>query len=176
MRKLGVWGMAATVVLGLAVQTSSAAEDDASQKPPQSQSIWSRMAFWRQQDPPDKILTDRIDSQQAAIQKAEAAEKERDARRLAEIQRAREVYFRRNKALAQLREFAVKADDQEMLKRLDNLDNRVWAVYLKKSSKGTENQTPVAESPPARTATEASRIPAGYERRRAQSLRKEEEP
>jgi hypothetical protein len=176
MRKLGVWSVA-VFFLGLAVQTSTAAEDDPQQKPPQTPSFWSRLAFWRQQEEesPEKILLDHNDAEHAKIQKAEAAEKDREVRRQAEINRAREAYFRRNKALAQLREFAEKADNQEMLGRLDNLENRVWTVYLKKSGKGTESEAPVANASPTRTTPETARGPAGPERKRSPSLRKEEE-
>ena len=67
-------------------------------------------------------------------------------------------------------------DGMKISERLDNLENRVWALYLKKSGKGTENEPSVAAASSTRSTKDSTRIPAGNERRRAQSQRKEEEP
>jgi hypothetical protein len=139
MHKLGVWGMAATLVLGLAVQGIAAAEDDTPEKPPEkppeTRNWWNWTSSRKEQPSPGKLLDDRIETNAAKIRAAEAAEKNREAKRRDEARRAWEAELRRQKVLDKLLQFAVYADDQQTVKRIEALKERSFAVFKKKTEK-----------------------------------------
>jgi hypothetical protein len=132
MRKLRVWGMTAILGLGLAAHSSAAAGDEEPGKP--SRSWFGRMFA----GPPEKI--DIIEEAVEATTKGAGTEAQpEDNSPAAEMQRhanyfrARDDFFRREKALDRLMEFAMQTGQQDLVKRVEALTERAWKVYQRKS-------------------------------------------
>lgn len=137
MRKLRVWGMAATLALGLAAHTVAAAGDEepAKQTPP-TRSWWSRL--WgggRQETPLDIIEEQNAKAQERgkAAEQVPGVVKPPRAIQPDLVLRAREEYLRRQRVLDKLMQFALDSGDKGLLKQVETLDHRAWTVYLQKS-------------------------------------------
>jgi hypothetical protein len=134
MRKLRIWGMAATLALGLAAQAVAVAgDDDLTPKPP-TRSWWSRL--WggggRQETPMDIIETENAKAQEKG-KAAEEAIKASAAREQEKSAQAREDYLRRQRVLDKLMQFALDNNDRSLLRKVETLNDRAWTVYLNRS-------------------------------------------
>lgn len=119
MRKLGVWGVAASLALGLAVQGVTAG-DDPPISPLQQKGL---LDIWFG-SPPTPVKKKKTEAEQAAEAKAKAEQKR------AELRQAYDDIVRRWAVCERLR--ALAPDDLELLKRVDALSDRAWALYYQK--------------------------------------------
>jgi hypothetical protein len=146
MRKLLVWGAAATLALGLAVHPAAAADEDADKAPPPS--FWGRL-FGKRDKPADKPEKDsaKPHPKKSSDEEAGKGEQPRELSDQEKLVLAREDYVRREEVLDKLMQLAQEKNDQEMLKKIDSLTHRAWSVYLRKSG----------QKPPAATARNEQR-------------------
>lgn len=134
MRELQVWGMTAILGLGLAAHSVAVAGDEEPKKP-------SRSWLGRWFAPP----IDTIEDTQEAINKKNDKEDvkkdaeprdttvEKETQKQNALLKAQEDYFRREKVLDKLSQFAMESGDQELTKRIETLTERTWKVYQKKT-------------------------------------------
>lgn len=131
MRKLGVWSVATALVLGLA--NSARAEDEDKKKEPSRWNIFGRY-FGKN---PDKELEETFEAESKKGEKEEAKraqqEQARAERQRALAAKARADYLRRETILDNLKRLASEAGDEATLRKVEDLSDRSWAVFLKKA-------------------------------------------
>ena len=147
MRKLGVWGMAVTLCLGLAASRGRAGDDKG-----ESSSGWGLPRIFGPAPEPEAKKSDAAEEARRAAAEARA----RAERRQKRAAQAREDFLRRDAVCTCLMEFAIRNEDRELQKKVEELTERAWQVYLKRTS----------HLPTARLAQEAEGedTPAGREK------------
>lgn len=113
MRKLGVWGVAAGLALGLALSRPASAADE--------------LSPWR-------LFGAKGEDQK---KEEDAALRAREARRKAAVGRARDDVIRRMAVADRLMELASEANDQLALTLAGELHDRAWQIYLKRIGRPT---------------------------------------
>src|SRR5262245_23570840 len=126
MRKLGVWGLAAVLSLGLA--SRAAAEDEKAAKKP-AQGFWGRL-FNRPsaQEEIDQL----VDAQEVKAQQNLETVRAREEAQKVEALRSRDRYLRRELVLDRIQQLALEAGDTELSAKIDALRERAFTVYWKK--------------------------------------------
>jgi len=114
MRKLGVWGVAAGMALGLALSRSAVAGDD----------------------PPWKLFSS-SKAEEKKKDEERAAMRAQEARRKTTVRRAYDDVIRRMAVADRLMELASEANDQLALKMAGELHDRAWQIYLKRTGRPT---------------------------------------
>jgi hypothetical protein len=156
MRGVGKKGMAAALVLGLAVSVGAAQDRDDGPKPASS----GKMAGWfggkdkaeAKKDPADRPLPG-----PSVVERAEAVR-----------QRELKNYLRRIDVCDKLAQIAEDTNDQQLLSQVEEMKERVWAVYQQR----TANLTPGASS----ESEDASSRREGAPRKPATGRSREDKP
>ena len=172
MRKLGVWGLAASLAVGLASQEVRA-DDGEKEKPSSSWSIWPWK--WGKGDAPAEKKADA----DAAAKKAAEDGKAREERLLQQEYRAREDYLRRQAVCDRLKELATQLQDARLERKAEELFERAWEVYRKRSAQLKAQGTAAADEPkpePKVPRTVKELIELGGEDEPAPERRKEGKP
>ncbi len=115
MRKLGVWGVAAGLALGLALSRPAAAGDD--------------LSPWK--------LFSNSKAEEKKKGEERAALRAPEVRRKAVVGRARDDVIRRMAVADRLMELASEANDQLALTLAGELHDRAWQIYLKQIGRPT---------------------------------------
>jgi hypothetical protein len=152
MRGVGRKGLAAALVLGLAVSVAVAQDRDNGSKPAAA-GWWS--GWFGGQDKPEarKAGADRPSPGPSVVERAEAVR-----------QRELKNYLRRIDVCDRLAQIAEDANDQQMVSQVEELKERVWAVYQQRSGRLAPGATPETEDAPAQREATSRKPAAGRAR------------
>jgi hypothetical protein len=160
MRKRGIWGLEAALVLGLGVALARAGDDDTTDKRPRkpnwrSTTAWSKITGWFESDDKDADKPDGEPKDSKADKKD--ADKKADPKKDdpkptgAKAQKAPEVnrpapeatserarleaeFFRRSAACLKLQEIAARTNDVELQRRAEQLSERAWELFNQRTA------------------------------------------
>ncbi len=148
MRRWRTWGLIVTLLLGLGLAARAGAEpptDDEKKTPDRpafrSASIWDKWFGIPDAPPPrpapSKTDKDKDKDKDKDVAKKPAAPKKisRAEQTAADREREEKDYLRRQAVCDKLREIAQQSKDEEMERKVRQLDERIWAVYSQHTSK-----------------------------------------
>jgi hypothetical protein len=148
MRKLGVWGVAASLALGLAVQRATANDEPAVAPWPQK----GLLDYWFGSSAP--MPTPEKKKKTAAEEAAEA--RARADQKRAEARKAYDDVLRREAVCDRLAESAERTHDVETQKLVEDLRKRAWEIYWKKTGRRSGGTSAGAEVDEAKAPRESS--------------------
>ena len=154
MRGVGKTGMAAALVLGLAVSVAAAEDRDDWPKPASSGSgLWGGVFGGKDKPEAKKEAADKPAPGPSLVERAEAVR-----------QRELKNYLRRIDVCDKLAQVAEDTNDQQLLSRVEEMKERVWAVYQQRTANLAPSGLPSETDDAAKRREAAARKPASGRR------------
>jgi hypothetical protein len=142
MRKLAAWGLAASIVVGLGVAVAAAAEDDSEGSSAKSSARsptwqWKPFGNWFGSQEVKKPVEKKAPKpDQTTAKKPTAPVKMTSIVDEAAAKRSREeaALLRRLQACDKLREIAIQTEDNDLLRRAEELEERAQSTYVQRTA------------------------------------------